>query len=385
MRIREFAPGSAAVAGTEASRMKTQRLSRPSTIAMVLVAVMILGVFVFPLWVISLFAPQYPQGLGLLIHVDRIEGVTPYDLQNINGLNHYIGMHKIDPGVIQELRYMKYFALGLALAAGLVALIRRRAALLAWAILAVSLAGVGMYDFYKWEYHYGHELDPSAAIKVPGMSYQPPMFGTRQMLNFTATAWPGVGGWLAIIAVGLGVACVFYEYRLRRRTSSATPRRAAHPAATVTAAGILCIAISGAMLLNGCAKKPVAFAFGTDACEQCSMTISDQRHGAEFVSDKGRSYKFDSVECMIQSLVPGGKFSDVTVHSSYVMDYAHPGSVVDATRAVYLVSPSLPSPMGANVSSFNARAIADTVRKEKGGDMMDWEAIQKHLREWAQS
>jgi len=352
---------------------------------MVLVAVMILGVFVFPLWVISLLAPQYPQGLGLLIHVNRIEGVSPYDLQNINGLNHYIGMHKIEPGVIQELRYMKYFALGLALAAALVALLRRRALLLAWTIIAISLAGVGMYDFYQWEYKYGHDLDPSAAIKVPGMTYQPPMFGTRQMLNFTATAWPGVGGWLAMAAVALGVACVFYEYRFRRRTAPAAPGRMAHSATTVTAVGILCIAISGAALLTGCAKKPAAFAFDTDACEQCSMTISDQRYGAEFVSDRGRSYKFDSVECMIRSLAPGGKFSDVTVHSSYVMDYAHPGRVVDATRAVYLVSAALPSPMGANVSSFNARAIANTVQKEKGGDMMDWEAIQKHLREWAQS
>src|SRR5262249_35988532 len=86
-------------AGTEASDMKT-RPSTPSVIAMLMVAVMIMGVFVFPLWVISLVAPQYPQGLGLLIHVDHIEGTAPFDLQNINTVNHYIGMHKIDPGTI---------------------------------------------------------------------------------------------------------------------------------------------------------------------------------------------------------------------------------------------------------------------------------------------
>jgi len=351
---------------------------------MLLVAVMILGVFVFPLWVISLVAPQYPQGLGLLIHVDRIEGVSPHDLQNINGLNHYIGMHKIEPGTIQELRYMKYFALGLSLAAALVALIRRRAAVLVWAIIAVSLAGVGMYDFYQWEYRYGHDLDPSAAIKVPGMSYQPPLFGTRQMLNFTATAWPGIGGWLAMLAVGLGVACVVYEYRLRRKMAPAACC-AVRPAAAMTGAGLLCAVFIASTLLGGCAKKPATIVLGADACEHCSMTITNPHYGAMFVSDKGRSYKFDSVECMVASLAGGGKFAGMSVHSFYVVDFAHPGRVVDASHAMFLVSPNLPSPMGANVSSFAQEVDAGHIQRAKGGDVMNWESIQQHLRESLQS
>ena len=80
-----------------------------------------------------------------------------------------------------------------------------------------------MYDFYKWEYDYGHDLDPTAAIKIPGMSYQPPLIGTKQLLNFTATSWPASGGWLAIVAVTLGVACVGYEYFVRSRTSRVSP------------------------------------------------------------------------------------------------------------------------------------------------------------------
>ena len=70
-------------------------------------------------------------------------------------------------------------------------------------ITAVVLAVIGLIDFYRWEYSYGHELDPNAAIKVPGMTYQPPMFGTKQLLNFYATAWPGIGGIAAMLgAVG---------------------------------------------------------------------------------------------------------------------------------------------------------------------------------------
>ncbi len=351
---------------------------------MLLVAAMITGVFAFPLWVIALKAPQYPQGLGLMIHVDRIESMAPNDLQNINGLNHYIGMHKIEPGVIQELRYMKYFALGLAVTAALVALIRRRAVLLAWVMIAVVLAGIGMYDFYRWEYRYGHELDPSAAIKVPGMSYQPPMFGTKQLLNFTTTAWPAAGGWLAMLAVALGVACVAYEYRFRARMRKPGKLQDSCPVCKPTAAALLCLAVSF-MILGGCAKKPAAIAFGTDACEHCSMTITDERHGAEFVTNKGRSYKFDSIECMVEALADGGKLAGTEVRSFYVIDYAHPRLIIDASRAHFLVSPNLPSPMGANVTSFADEPDALHVQKYKGGDVMNWDSIRKHLQESLQS
>lgn len=351
---------------------------------MLLVAVMILGVLVFPLWVIALKAPQYPQGLGLLIHVDRIESMAPNDLQNINGLNHYIGMHKIEPDSIHELRYMKYFVIGLAATAALVALIRRRAVLLVWVAIAVVLAGIGMYDFYQWEYRYGHELDSSAAIKVPGMTYQPPMFGTKQLLNFTTTAWPGVGGWMAMIAVGLGVACVAYEYRFRGRMPKAAKLHSSCPVCKPTTAVLLCLALS-LPLLGGCARKPAAIAFGTDACEHCKMTITDERHGAEFVTDKGRTYKFDAVECMVEALADGGTLAGTTVSTFYVIDYAHPGVIVGASNARFLVSPNLPSPMGASVTAFADQRDAIHVQKYKGGDVMNWEAIQKHLQESLQS
>lgn len=329
-------------------------------------------------------APQYPQGLGLRIHVDRIEGAAPHDLQNINGLNHYIGMHKIEPDTIHELRYMKFFALGLAVTAALVALIRRRSVLLAWVIIAIALSGIGMYDFYQWEYRYGHDLDPSAAIKVPGMSYQPPLFGTRQMLNFTATAWPGVGGWLAMIAVALACACVVYEYRLRRKSEPATCC-AIPPATAATSMGLLCAIVVAGSLLGACTKEPATIAMGTDACEHCSMTITNPRYGAVLVNDKGRSYKFDSVECMVEALAEDGTFNGRPVHSFHVMDFSNPGHVIDALHATFLVSTNLPSPMGANVTSFARESDAGEVQKDKGGDLMNWSEIQKHLHEWAHS
>jgi copper chaperone NosL len=345
-------------------------------------SIAILGVFVFPLWKISLHAPQYPQGLGIDIWIHRIVGATPHDLQNINGLNHYIGMQAIVPDSIPELRYMKFFAAGLAALAAAVALFRRRWALLAWTVLALALAGAGMYDFYKWEYAYGHNLNPDAAIKIPGMSYQPPLLGTKQLLNFTTTAYPGLGGLLAMLGVGLGVvalACEFLCARLlrRERTARAPKSRTARVAAAVTA-------IMTALAI-GCARGPQAISYGTDVCDFCSMTISDDRYGAAIVTTKGRTHKFDSVECMLQSVMEGEKFADVQVDSWYATSYPARATLVDATAVVFLVSPNLPSPMGAGVTAFAARQDAERMQQEKGGEVMDWAGIENFIRSWSKS
>jgi copper chaperone NosL len=346
-------------------------------------AVAILGVFVFPLWKISLHAPQYPQGLGIDIWIHRVEGATPYDLQNINGLNHYIGMKAIVPDSIPELRYMKYFAAGLSALAAAVALARRRWMLIAWTVLAVALAGAGMYDFYKWEYAYGHELNPDAAIKIPGMSYQPPMIGTKQLLNFTTTAYPGVGGLLAMLGVGLGFVALAFELGARRwlrrdHVEHAPDRKTARTAAVVTALVLTTLAV-------GCARGPQAIAYGTDACEFCSMTISDDRYGAAIVTVKGRTHKFDSVECMLQSLIEGGKLAGTGVDQWYATSYPNRGTLIPAPSAVYLVSANMPSPMGAGVTAFAKREDAARMQQEKGGDVLDWNGVESYIRSWLKS
>ena len=77
-----------------------------------------------------------------------------------------------------------------------------------------AVAGLG--DFWKWGYEYGHQLDPHAAIKVPGMSYQPPLIGSKQLLNFHATSWPDIGGWIAIAALACVLAVAVLEWRRAR-------------------------------------------------------------------------------------------------------------------------------------------------------------------------
>jgi copper chaperone NosL len=346
-------------------------------------AIAILGVFAFPLWKISLHAPQYPQGLGIDIWIHRIEGATPHDLQNINGLNHYIGMQAIVPDSIPELRYMKFFAAGLAALAAVVALSRRRWALLTWTVLALALAGAGMYDFYKWEYAYGHNLNPDAAIKIPGMSYQPPLIGTKQLLNFTTTAYPGIGGLLAMLGVGLGVLALLYEFVYLRwfRCACAID---AHKVKSVRAAAAA-TSVVWMLLAIGCTRGPQAISYGTDACEYCSMTISDERYGAAIVTTKGRTHKFDSVECMLQSVMEGEKLAGTTVKSWHATSYPKRGVLVDATTVAFLVSPNLPSPMGAGVTAFAVKEDAERVQQEKGGEVMDWAGIEDFIRSWSKS
>ncbi|HET9041312.1 MAG TPA: hypothetical protein VFN40_14130 [Gemmatimonadales bacterium] len=192
-------------------------MRRSSRIAVALASLLLLAVYVTPLWRIQLIAPQYPEGLGLQIWVNQITGLKPGDLNSINGLNHYIGMRAIDPDTIPELRYMPQLLACAVVAGLLVALVGRRGVLYGWAVLFTAGAVAGLGDFWKWGYEYGHQLDPHAAIKVPGMSYQPPVIGSKQLLNFHATSWPDIGGWILIAALGCVLVVAVLEWRRARQ------------------------------------------------------------------------------------------------------------------------------------------------------------------------
>ena len=183
-------------------------------------ALLLLVLFFVPLWRIQLQAPQYPEGLGMLIRVNTITGLAPTDLNNINGLNHYIGMKAIEPDAIPVLRYMPWVVGALTLLGLATALAGRRALLMTW-IATFGIAGAaGLAEFYAWSYDYGHNLAPDAVIKVPGMTYQPPLIGSKQLLNFTASSWPAIGGWLAVIAFVLALMALL-PFRHRARAAVA--------------------------------------------------------------------------------------------------------------------------------------------------------------------
>ncbi len=183
------------------------RIARALTAA---AALLMAGGFFLPLWQIRLLAPQYPEGLGLFIHVNTVRGMTENDLTNINSLNHYIGMKAIDPAAIPVLRIMPWVLGALVVAALVVALAGRRKLLAVWLGAYATAAVLGLVEFWKWERDYGRNLDMEhAIIKGPGMSYEPPLIGAKQLLNFTAISLPAAGAVLLGIAFLLGAYALF--------------------------------------------------------------------------------------------------------------------------------------------------------------------------------
>ncbi len=177
--------------------------------------VILILMYLFPIWSISLEAPQYPEGLGLYINISSMEGFKQNDLNSINNLNHYIGMKVINPDDIKELVYMPYIIGFMILSGLIILLLKKNNLILIWLILFVIIAIIGLVDFYQWGYDYGHNLSPDAIIKIPGMSYQPPLFGTKQLLNFTAHSYPYIGG----IAAGLSIVLAFVAYWKSRNSN----------------------------------------------------------------------------------------------------------------------------------------------------------------------
>jgi len=183
-------------------------------------SLLLIIIFFFPIWYIDLEAPQYPEGIGLEIWVNQITGQNPHDLENINGLNHYIGMKEIDPDSIPELTIMPFIVIVMMLFGLVAAFAGKRSMIYIWILLFIILAVVGLYDFYMWEYDYGHNLNPNAAIKIPGMAYQPPLIGSKMLLNFNAISMPDIGFYILFFVVILASISLIVDKKFKKKESA---------------------------------------------------------------------------------------------------------------------------------------------------------------------
>ncbi len=132
-------------------------------------------------------------------------------------------------------------------------------------------------------------------------------------------------------------------------------------------------------LLVSCNVSPQPIAYGTDACHYCNMTIVDRQHASELVTTKGKAFKYDATECMIHSLQDELKDTEIAMYLT--ADFNQPGELMDATRASYLVSDQISSPMGANLSAFENEKAAQKANEEFAGELFSWEEIQYHLKQ----
>ncbi len=217
------------------SRYLTGRFARSDRTLILLAALVLLPVFflpVLPIWIMKLWAPQYREGLTLQIFANTIRG----DLQSINTLNHYVGMHAISPADFREFTYMPQALTLFGVAALVGALFNRRwIAILGW----VAFTGFAAYmfrDFATWLWHYGHDLDPRAPITLPAFS--PPLLGLKQMANFRVLSIPGPGTLLLLVGWALGPVIYLRDRHAARRAAarrlppaSASDARSGAPAA----------------------------------------------------------------------------------------------------------------------------------------------------------
>jgi hypothetical protein len=167
-------------------------LALRSRLAVLLAAVALVPAYWFPLWHMTFYSNQYTDGLALEIYAHRLEGgktAARDDLREINSLNHYIGMRPLLESDFSEFVWLP-FAMGALLLLALRAMVIGKMANLVDVFVLFSYFGLfSLWSFHNRLYTYGHNLDPQAAIKVP--SFTPPLFGTKQIANFTVSSFPG--------------------------------------------------------------------------------------------------------------------------------------------------------------------------------------------------
>lgn len=336
-------------------------MKKQSRYLILLASVLLIGIFFTPIWHIQLEAPQYPEGLDMYIWVNQITGTDEFTLQNINILNHYVGMQPINPNSFKELEIMPFVVIGFVIVGLFVAFFNNKKLLLGWLSLMLVGGTVGLVDFYLWLQEFGNNLSPDAPIKMDGMSYSPPFFGTKTLLNITAVSLPAFGGLFFGISILLASIVSFWEFKKEKQE--------------IKQKKFTQVAIAACFLISfsSCQPKAAPIEYGFDSCSHCKMTIADERYASELVTTKGKVFKFDAIEC----LVSFQKASDHEYALELLGDFNNPGEFIDAKSAWILKSENMPSPMGMNLNAFANKEVAQDFQSKKGGKLMDWEETKK--------
>lgn len=335
--------------------MNTSKISLVSKGILLIVSALLFGSLFFPMWRIELEAPQYPEGLVLLLHANKIGG----DVAVINGLNHYIGMKTLHTEDFPEFTILPYvFGFFGLFALAMVFIAKRKGVilLLGLFVLFAVLAGV---DFYRWNYEYGHNLDPNAAIVVPGMAYQPPLIGYKQLLNFGAYSIPDIGGWMMIAAGVLLFVIVVKETNLLKKFKKQKIQPALFLLLSIT--------------VFSCANdKAVAIKLNADNCDFCGMSIADGKFAAEVITEKGRAYKFDDISCMMNYCKEN---SNTKMGAYFVNDFTQDNVLIPAETAFFLSGGAIQSPMRGGIIAFSKEADAKEMAIKLQAEPITWETI----------
>jgi hypothetical protein len=192
------------------SRFLDLPLDLTPRLLLVAATVLVCSIYLLPLWNLTMFAPQYPDGLRLNIYSYRLEGGNKgQDIKEINVLNHYIGMRDLVQEDFTEFKWLPFVAgaIGLLFLRG--AVHGRMSALLDDVVIYFYFTAFALWSFGYKLYTYGHTLSPTAAVKIP--PFMPPMFGYKQLANFEVYSYPGaasyaLGGALLLLLAAFVIA-----------------------------------------------------------------------------------------------------------------------------------------------------------------------------------
>lgn len=339
-------------------------MSVVTRILTLLAALGMIAAIYFPIWRIDLAAPQYPEGLYLDIWANKMGG----NVDIINGLNHYIGMKTLHASEFIEFTVLPYIIWTFVALGIITAIVNRKKIFFTYFFLFLLFAVTAMVDFYHWEYNYGHNLNPEAPIQVPGQSYQPPLIGYKQLLNFGAYSMPDVGGWMIFSGGILLLGGVAIEKIKSKREKKANLIKAAK----LVPAALVIVAFS----MMGCTNGPETIRFGKDACDHCKMTIMDKKFGGEIVTSKGKIFRFDDAQCIIDYL-KSGAITKGNEGIIYLLNFNGDGSFIASDKALLMKSEALHTPMGGNIAAFKDDASRQKVISELQGTPANWNDLIK--------
>ena len=340
--------------------MKNTKISTVTRILLFICGLGLLAVLFTPIWRIELQAPQYPEGLKLFIYASKLAG----DVNIINGLNHYIGMKSLHADDFAEFKILPGIIVFFSVLFIIVGIAAKRKWVNILCIIFITFGILSVVDFWRWEYDYGHNLNPDAAIIVPGMAYQPPLIGFKQLLNFGAYSIPAIGGWIFVAVGVILLGCTVFEWRRNKKS--------------VVKVNALMLSISALLILSisGCSTDPQPIRIGQDNCDFCKMTISDNRFGAEIVTKKSKIYKFDDEHC-IAAFLDSKKIAPEQIAAVYFTNFNSPHELINVKQAHFLQSPSLKSPMNGNIAAFNNEDSLVNMLPQFRGNKISWEDMQK--------
>lgn len=148
-----------------------------------------------------------------------------------------------------------------------------------------------------------------------------------------------------------------------------------HPPSVPFLAGVLVVLV----MLTACEPGPRQVQTGSDSCSYCSMIISEPGFASQVVTQQGRSYVYDSIECLAADRLTQGGDGD-EVHSVWVTDFSGSAEWVQVEDAHFLKSDSLNSPMSLSLSAWSSRERAERGRQQFGGRLMQWRDVLEYVQ-----